>query len=66
MRGGSSWYRQAAVVVVALGVAAAWVLVPHPHEGRVVLTLSKDHGVHTTDVFALIPLIWGWRMLARR
>jgi hypothetical protein len=66
MRAGSPWYRQVAVVAVALAAAAAWVLIDRPHEGRVVLTLTRDHGVHTTDVFAIIPLLWAWWMLARR
>ena len=65
VRGGSPWYRDVAVVAVALAAAAAWVFVSHPLEGPVVLTLSRDHGVHATDVLAAIPLVWAWRSVRR-
>ncbi len=55
-----------AVVVVALGIAAAWVLVPHPLEGPVLVSLSDDHGIHLTDPLAFIPLVWAWRTVRRR
>jgi hypothetical protein len=50
------------VVIAAIAVAAAWVLIDHPLEGPVVLTLSRDHGVHLTDVLSLVPLVWAWRV----
>ena len=64
--GGGPWYRQLAIVVVALAVAAAWVLVDHPLEGPVLVSLSSDHGIHLTDPLAIIPLVWAWRTLTRR
>jgi len=62
---GAPWYRQVAVVVVAVALAAAWVLVDHPLEGPVVMSLSSDHGIHLTDPLAIIPLVWAWRTVAR-
>ena len=63
--GRAPWYRQLAVVVVAVGIAAAWVLVDHPLEGPVLVSLSSDHGIHLTDPLALIPLVWAWRTVRR-
>jgi hypothetical protein len=60
-----SRYRDAAVIIAAIAVAAAWVLIDHPLEGPVVLTLSDDHGVHLTDVLALVPLAWAWQVAVR-
>jgi hypothetical protein len=54
-----------AIVAVAMAAAAAWVFVSHPLEGPVLLTLSRDHGVHATDVLAAIPLVWAWRQVRR-
>jgi hypothetical protein len=65
MLGGSRRFLQVAYVVGALAVAAAWVLVDHPFEGPVMLTLSPDHGVHYSDVFAIIPLVWAWRQVTK-
>lgn len=48
-----------------MAVAAAWVFVSHPLEGPVLLTLSRDHGVHATDVLAAIPLALAWRSVRR-
>lgn len=66
VRGGSPWYRDVAVVAIALAAAAAWVLVSHPLEGPVLLTLSRDHGVHATDVLIVVPLAGAWRSLRPR
>jgi hypothetical protein len=63
--GGASWADKVIVVVGALAIAAAWVFVSHPLEGPVVLTLSKNHGVHITDVLAIIPIAWAWRFVRR-
>ena len=65
MLGGSRRFQQVACVIGALVVAAAWVLVDHPLEGPVVLTLSSDHGVHYSDALAIIPLVWAWRRVTR-
>jgi hypothetical protein len=53
------------VVIAAIAVGAAWVLIDHPLEGPVVLTLSHDHGVHLTDALALVPLVWACQVAAR-
>jgi hypothetical protein len=60
-----SRYRDVVVVIAAIAVAAAWVLIDHPLEGPVVLTLSDDHGVHLTDVLALVPLVRAWQVAVR-
>ena len=45
-------------ILLLTGVIVAWIgvlvlaIVPHPHEGRVVLTLSETHGIHSSDVLA--------------
>lgn len=51
----------AAVVALVLGAlaAAAWVGGEHRWDGRVVLTLAHDHGVHVGDSVAVIPLLLG-------
>jgi hypothetical protein len=59
------WYLQVAVVAAAVAVAAVWVLVDHPLEGPVVVSLSSNHGMHLTDPLAVIPLVWAWRTVAR-
>ena len=64
MLGGSRRFQQGVLVIGAVAVAAAWVLVDHPLEGPVMLTLTSDHGVHYTDVLAIIPLVWAWRRVA--
>jgi hypothetical protein len=66
MRGGSTWYQQLTVVIVALGVAGVWVFVDHPLEGPTLVTLSRNHGVHYTDALAIVPLLWAWRTVIRR
>ncbi len=53
------------MVVVAVALAAAWVLVDHPLEGPVLVSLSSDHGIHLTDPLAIIPLVWAWRTVTR-
>ena len=66
VRDGSPWYRDVAIVVAALAIAAAWVFVSHPLEGPVLLTLTRDHGVHETDALAILPLALAWRSLRRQ
>jgi hypothetical protein len=63
--GGASWHRQLAVVVLAIAISAAWVLVPHPLEGPVLLSLSDSHGVHLTDPLIVIPLGLAWWTVVR-
>jgi hypothetical protein len=63
--GGTPWYGRVAVVVVALAIAAAWVLIDHPLEGPVLVSLSSNHGIHLTDPLAVLPLVWAWRTLTR-
>ena len=63
--GGRPWYTKLAVVAGALALAAAWVLVDHPLEGPVLVSLTNDHGIHLTDPLALIPLVWAWRTVTR-
>jgi hypothetical protein len=53
------------VVAGAVAAAAAWVLVDHPYEGPVIMTLTADHGVHRSDVLVVIPLVWAWRRVVR-
>jgi hypothetical protein len=53
------------VVKLALvgAVLAAWVLIPHPLEGPVVMTLSHDHGIHLGDLAGLAfagLIAWRW------
>ena len=65
MLGGSRRFQQVASVIGALVVAAAWVLVDRPLEGPVMLTFNADHGVHYSDVLAVVPLVWAWRRVVR-
>jgi hypothetical protein len=65
MSGGVRWFRQVAVVAVAVAVSAAWVLIPHPWEGPVWVRLSYNHGIHYTDALIIAPLLWAWRSVAR-
>ena len=66
--------RLAALVALLLGAlaAAAWVGGEHRWDGRVVLTLAHDHGVHIGDSVAILPLLlgiglaqWCWRQRAK-
>jgi hypothetical protein len=66
MLDGSPTFRQVVAVGAAIVVAVAWVLVDHPLEGPVLLTLSADHGVHYTDALAIVPLAWAWCRVVRR
>jgi hypothetical protein len=63
--GDTPWYGRVAVVVVALAIAAAWVLIDHPLEGPVLVSLSSNHGIHLTDPLAILPLVWAWRTVTR-
>lgn len=51
----------AALVALLLGglAAAAWVGGEHRWDGRVVLTLARNHGVHIGDSIAVVPLLLG-------
>ena len=66
MDGGSVRLRQLAVVVIAVAVSAAWVLVDHPLEGPVLVSLTTIHGIHLTDPLIVIPLAWAWRSVTQR
>jgi hypothetical protein len=65
MSGGARWFRQVAVVAVALAASAAWVLIHHPLEGPVWVRLTHNHGIHYTDALIVAPLLWAWRSVAR-
>ena len=53
------------MVVIAIVISAVWVLVDHPFEGPVLISLSEDHGIHLTDPLIVIPLWWAWRTVTR-
>jgi hypothetical protein len=65
MVGGRRALYKLLVVVGAIAVAVAWVLVDHPYEGPVILTLTENHGVHRGDVLVVIPLVWAWIRVVR-
>lgn len=55
-----------AVVVAAVALAGAWVVVHHPLEGPVLVSLTANHGVHDSDALAIIPLACAWWWVRRR
>jgi hypothetical protein len=56
----------AAVVSVGLGLLAGVMMVAGhaPWEGREIVSLSQDHGIHIGDALALVPVVAG-ALLAR-
>lgn len=47
-----------ACTLVLWAAGAAWVLIPHRWEGRVVMVLSSSHGIHSHDIIGvIIPLL---------
>lgn len=61
---------RALVVLATLVAGLLWVTVSHPWEGRIIYDFNEDHGVHVTDLLALVPpaiALWWWaQALPRR
>lgn len=65
--------RHLLLAALFLALAIAWVWESNPFSGPVLLTLTKDHGVHSSDVvafplagFGMLHAARWWAQLRRR
>lgn len=61
--------RRALVVTTAWLLGAAWILIPHPYEGPVVVVLSERYGIgiHRSDALGVVlPIIVSVIVATRR
>jgi hypothetical protein len=59
--------RAGAVILALLGIA--WLTVDHDFEGGVLVTVSQDHGLVTSDLVGLAAIgvaVWLWFRRSRR